>query len=117
MFPSRMYVLHVVLCAVRVAEVCVWVCVHRALAGMKVRLKGAQQGYNLLKKKADALTSRFRAILKKIVEVRVLHHHFLHVSNLLSIVGAPQNKTKMGEIMRTASFSLAEATYAAGDFR
>lgn len=65
-----------------------------ALAQMKVRLKGAQQGYNLLKKKADALTARFRAILKKIVE----------------------NKTKMGDAMRQASFSLAEATYAAGDF-
>jgi len=37
---------------------------------MKGRLKGAQTGHNLLKKKADALAIRFRAILKKIIDVR-----------------------------------------------
>lgn len=37
---------------------------------MKARLKGAQTGHSLLKKKADALTIRFRAILKKIIDVR-----------------------------------------------
>ena len=36
---------------------------------MKVRLKGAQKGHSLLKKKADALTMRFRQILGKIIEV------------------------------------------------
>ena len=36
---------------------------------MKARLKGAQTGHNLLKKKADALAMRFRSILKKIIEV------------------------------------------------
>lgn len=36
---------------------------------MKTRLKGAQKGHSLLKKKADALNLRFRDILKKIVEV------------------------------------------------
>lgn len=36
---------------------------------MKARLKGAQTGRNLLKKKSDALTLRFRQILKKIIEV------------------------------------------------
>ena len=36
---------------------------------MKLRLKGAQKGHSLLKKKADALTLRFRAILKKIIDV------------------------------------------------
>ena len=39
---------------------------------MKQRLKAANQGYNLLKKKADALTVRFRAILRQIVEVCVI---------------------------------------------
>eukprot|EP00051_Salpingoeca_urceolata_P023111 m.387562 g.387562 ORF g.387562 m.387562 type:complete len:247 (+) comp20066_c5_seq3:3090-3830(+) len=60
---------------------------------MKIRLKGAQKGHNLLKKKADALTLRFRAVLRKIVE----------------------NKTVMGDVMKLALFSLAEATFVAGD--
>ena len=41
----------------------------RALTNMKVRLKGAQKGHSLLKKKADALSLRFRQILHKIIEV------------------------------------------------
>uniref|UniRef100_A0A3P8R371 V-type proton ATPase subunit D n=1 Tax=Astatotilapia calliptera TaxID=8154 RepID=A0A3P8R371_ASTCA len=61
---------------------------------MKARLKGAQTGRNLLKKKSDALSMRFRQILRKIIET----------------------KTKMGEVMREAAFSLAEAKFAAGDF-
>ncbi|KJH52908.1 V-type ATPase, D subunit [Dictyocaulus viviparus] len=61
---------------------------------MKVRLKGAQKGHSLLKKKADALNMRFRDILKKIVE----------------------NKVLMGEVMKEAAFSLAEAKFTAGDF-
>lgn len=36
---------------------------------MKARLKGAQTGHSLLKKKADALQLRFRSILKKIIDV------------------------------------------------
>ncbi len=32
------------------------------------------------------------------------------------IDGLSQTKTKMGEVMRDAAFSLSEATYAAGDF-
>jgi len=65
-----------------------------ALTGMKAKLKGAVTGHSLLKKKSDALTMRFRAILSKIVE----------------------NKQLMGNTMREASFSLAAAKYAAGDF-
>ncbi|XP_056284157.1 V-type proton ATPase subunit D [Pseudoliparis swirei] len=61
---------------------------------MKARLKGAQTGRNLLKKKSDALSMRFRQILRKIIET----------------------KTKMGEVMREAAFSLAEAKFTAGNF-
>lgn len=39
---------------------------------MKTRLKAAQKGHGLLKRKADALQLRFRMILKKIVEVSIL---------------------------------------------
>lgn len=39
---------------------------------MKTRLRAAQKGHSLLKKKADALNMRFRSILGKIVEVSLL---------------------------------------------
>ncbi|KAF4523279.1 hypothetical protein B566_EDAN009402 [Ephemera danica] len=61
---------------------------------MKARLKGAQKGHSLLKKKADALQMRFRQILGKIIET----------------------KTLMGEVMKEAAFSLAEAKFTTGDF-
>ncbi|CAL8071699.1 unnamed protein product [Calicophoron daubneyi] len=60
-----------------------------ALALMNARLKGAQKGHRLLKKKADALTLRFRAILSKIVEA----------------------KQTMGEVMKEATFSLASVKF------
>ena len=60
---------------------------------MKVKLVGAKKGHSLLKKKADALTMRFRQILKGIVE----------------------NKEAMGAQFRGAFFALAQARYAAGD--
>jgi len=65
-----------------------------AMTIMKARLKGAQKGHSLLKKKSDALTLRFRKILKTIIETKVM----------------------MGDIMKEASFSLTEAYFAAGDF-
>jgi V-type H+-transporting ATPase subunit D len=61
---------------------------------MKTRLKGATTGRNLLKKKADALTMRFRQILKRIIET----------------------KTLMGDVMKTAAMSLAETKFTMGDF-
>nr|AEH95771.1 vacuolar ATPase subunit D1 [Triticum aestivum] len=63
------------------------------LGVVKARLIGATRGHALLKKKSDALTVQFRAILKKIVAT----------------------KESMGEAMRASSFSLAEAKYVAGD--
>jgi len=63
------------------------------LSVMKVRLKGAQKGHSLLKKKSDALTMKFRQTLKKIID----------------------NKLVMGDVMKAVYFSLAEAAYSAGD--
>ena len=60
---------------------------------MKNRLKGAQKGHSLLKRKSEALTRRFRDIVKKIDEA----------------------KTKMGKVMQIASFSYAEVKYSTGD--
>jgi len=65
----------------------------QALTNTKLKLKGAQTGHSLLAKKRDALTTRFRAILRKVDEA----------------------KRKMGRVMQLASFSLAEVTYATGD--
>ena len=44
-----------------------------ALTNTKTRLKGAQTGHSLLAKKRDALTTRFRAILRKVDEVSHPH--------------------------------------------
>jgi V-type H+-transporting ATPase subunit D len=65
-----------------------------ALQIMKGRLRGAQKGHSLLKKKADALQLRFRKILGQIVET----------------------KQSMGQVMRDASLSYAQAVFLAGDF-
>ncbi|KIW00456.1 V-type proton ATPase subunit D [Verruconis gallopava] len=64
----------------------------QALGQMKSKLKGAQQGHDLLKRKSEALTKRFREITRRIDEA----------------------KRKMGRVMQIAAFSLAEVTYALG---
>ncbi|KAH6571878.1 hypothetical protein BASA60_006922 [Batrachochytrium salamandrivorans] len=64
-----------------------------ALTTMKSRLKGAHTGHSLLKRKSEALTRRFRDILKKIDEA----------------------KRKMGKVLQVASFSYAEVKYSTGD--
>jgi len=60
---------------------------------MKLKLKGAQTGHSLLKRKSEALTKKFRSITAKI----------------------DAQKREMGEVMRNASFSLAQVKYIAGD--
>eukprot|EP01103_Thecamoeba_quadrilineata_P012748 TRINITY_DN3367_c0_g1_i1.p1 TRINITY_DN3367_c0_g1~~TRINITY_DN3367_c0_g1_i1.p1 ORF type:complete len:253 (+),score=54.14 TRINITY_DN3367_c0_g1_i1:1-759(+) len=64
-----------------------------ALTILKSKLAGAIRGYNLLKKKRDALRRKFQAILAQIIE----------------------NKEAMGSQMKEASFSLATAKYATGE--
>jgi len=64
----------------------------QSLGLMKSKLKGAQTGHDLLKRKSEALTKRFREITRRIDEA----------------------KRKMGRVMQIAAFSLAEVTYAVG---
>ncbi|KAH7068995.1 ATP synthase subunit D-domain-containing protein [Paraphoma chrysanthemicola] len=64
----------------------------QSLSLMKSKLKGAQTGHDLLKRKSEALTKRFREITRRIDEA----------------------KRKMGRVMQVAAFSLAEVTYAVG---
>jgi hypothetical protein len=52
---------------------------------MKARLKGAETGHRLLKKKADAMQLRFRSILKKIIEVKL----FLFIFSIGLILNFP----------------------------
>lgn len=61
----------------------------------KGKLKAAKQGYELLKKKADALKARFRDIAKKIAATKA------HMSTACS----------------SAFFSLTQAEYAAGEIK
>jgi len=64
-----------------------------ALNQLRLSLKGAETGRNLLKKKADALTSKFRALLRVIKDM----------------------KEAMGKQMKEAQFSLASARYSADE--
>ena len=64
------------------------------LANFKIRKVGAKKGYDLLKKKADALKKAFRGILNNIVET----------------------KKRMGREFNESLMALAEANFAAGDF-
>ncbi|CDI82294.1 hypothetical protein EAH_00065780, partial [Eimeria acervulina] len=56
----------------------------------KQKKKGAAQGYQLLKKKSDALSARFRGMLKEIT------------------------KLSIGDTINEAHFSLAKASWAGG---
>lgn len=69
------------------------------LTNTKTRLKGAQTGHSLLAKKRDALTLKFRAILKKVDEVSCYYcciGSFLVASNLCTRGGsAPPPDSKV----------------------
>ncbi|EON60804.1 V-type proton ATPase subunit D [Coniosporium apollinis CBS 100218] len=64
----------------------------QVLGQMKSKLKGAQTGHDLLKRKSEALTNAISEITRRIDEA----------------------KRKMGRVMQIAAFSLAEVTYAVG---
>lgn len=60
---------------------------------MKIKLKGAQTGHSLLKRKSDALSSRFRSILARIRKA----------------------KYEMNELLKGSALAMAQVNYAAGD--
>jgi V-type H+-transporting ATPase subunit D len=62
-----------------------------ALTNTKTRLKGAQTGHSLLAKKRDALTTRFRAILRKVDEAR----NIIDMSRMFSVFSS--GKTQDGQ--------------------
>uniref|UniRef100_A0A8C6ZD97 V-type proton ATPase subunit D n=1 Tax=Nothoprocta perdicaria TaxID=30464 RepID=A0A8C6ZD97_NOTPE len=73
---------------------------------MKARLKGAQTGRNLLKKKSDALTLRFRQILKKIIETS-----FITLDEAIKITNRRVNAIEhviIPRIERTLSYIITE---------
>ncbi len=61
----------------------------------ELRLKGAQKGHELLKRKVDALKKQFRATMVALIET----------------------KKSMGKQFADSLMALAEANYAAGEFR
>lgn len=60
---------------------------------MKIKLKGAQTGHSLLKRKSDALSSRFRLILARIRKA----------------------KYEMNDLLKVSALAMAQVNYAAGD--
>eukprot|EP00939_MAST-03C_sp_MAST-3C-sp1_P003974 g3974.t1 len=61
----------------------------------KRKVKGAEKGHSLLKKKADALNAQMQSMLKQIYVT----------------------KKRMGDSFQESSFALAQAQWAAGDFK
>lgn len=65
-----------------------------SLKTQELKLKGAQKGHSLLKKKLDGLKKRFNEIMKEIID----------------------SKTQMGPGFNEALMSLLEARWGAGNF-
>ena len=67
--------------------------IYRSLNNMKIKLKGAQTGHSLLKRKSDALSARFRSILARIRKA----------------------KYEMNDLLKISALAMAQVNYAAGD--
>ncbi|KAL9577144.1 MAG: hypothetical protein Q9212_006559 [Teloschistes hypoglaucus] len=75
----------------------------QSLGAMNNKLKGAQTGHSLLKRKSEALTKRFRELSDK---------DSINSTEITRRID--EAKRKMGRVMQIAAFSLAEVTYAVG---
>ena len=82
-----------------------------ALTNIKLRLKGAQTGHSLLAKKRDALSTRFRTILKKVDTVSNNPENTSLIQSLLTldsdlffVSSAQVGKTPNGKSNATSIF-------------
>ncbi|KAF4971162.1 hypothetical protein FSARC_1884 [Fusarium sarcochroum] len=82
----------------------------QSLGIMKAKLKGAETGHSLLKRKSEALTNRLTDPGAGDLEV-----HLPTPTPVYEITRRiDEAKRKMGRVMQIAAFSLAEVTYAVG---
>jgi V-type H+-transporting ATPase subunit D len=94
---------------------------------MKIKHTGAKKGHSLLKKKADALSMRLRALLQNILTVRGPRalappraRRAVRSTDRRRPLARPacaQAKEEMGVAFKEGNFALAEVKYAAGDIK
>jgi V-type H+-transporting ATPase subunit D len=94
---------------------------------MKAKLKGAETGHSLLKRKSEALTKSVTcfaicSLYPDMDTVGALEVHWNKTAASILVINAlaeitrriDEAKRKMGRVMQIAAFSLAEVTYAVG---
>jgi V-type H+-transporting ATPase subunit D len=98
---------------------------------MNSKLKGAQTGHSLLKRKSEALTKSVyisrsppsfgQSANTKCIQTISRYYTYEFVPSILQLMFTPEilkrideAKRKMGRVMQIAAFSLAEVTYATG---
>ncbi|TGO91225.1 hypothetical protein BPOR_0035g00260 [Botrytis porri] len=101
----------------------------QSLGLMKSKLKGAQTGHDLLKRKSEALTKYVHPQPNKLPTILIFiaqafpRYFSCHVASTRSKIPnftleitrrIDEAKRKMGRVMQIAAFSLAEVTYAVG---
>ncbi|OOQ89352.1 V-type proton ATPase subunit D [Penicillium brasilianum] len=87
----------------------------QSLGLMKSKLKGAETGHSLLKRKSEALTKYVNGFLIDLQTSAYIVCPSLGVSERAEITRRiDEAKRKMGRVMQIAAFSLAEVSYAVG---
>jgi V-type H+-transporting ATPase subunit D len=95
---------------------------------MKSKLKGAQTGHDLLKRKSEALTKSVfippMQVIPKLTQAPIDVSEVFHITMTMQNPNShsyseitrriDEAKRKMGRVMQIAAFSLAEVTYAVG---